>query len=271
MNEAHFAIGEGVGTPEDVDAGLELGLNHPRGPVSWGDQIGLDRVQAALEGIWAETPGTSAIALPLSWSAAGREPGVCSRHDHRHRRSALPDRRPLLRLRGAHKLLIGGDWVDAAAGETFETIDPATGEVIGEVAHAGPRTSTAPSAAARRRSTGSGRSCPPRAARLLMHKLADLIEADADELAELEALDNGKPVTSREAVDVPPPSTHLRYYAGWPTRSRARRSRSPGRTFRLHAQGAGRRVRPDHPVELPAADGGLEAGAGARRRLHASS
>jgi 3-hydroxybutyryl-CoA dehydrogenase len=54
VNEALFAVGEGVGSPEDVDAGLELGLNHPRGPVAWGRTIGFDRVLAAIEGIWAE-------------------------------------------------------------------------------------------------------------------------------------------------------------------------------------------------------------------------
>jgi 3-hydroxybutyryl-CoA dehydrogenase len=54
VNEALFAVGEGVGSPEDVDAGLELGLNHPRGPVAWGRTIGFDRVLAAIEGLWAE-------------------------------------------------------------------------------------------------------------------------------------------------------------------------------------------------------------------------
>ena len=54
VNEAMFAVGEGVGSPEDVDAGLELGLNHPRGPVGWGRTIGFDCVLAALEGIWQE-------------------------------------------------------------------------------------------------------------------------------------------------------------------------------------------------------------------------
>jgi 3-hydroxybutyryl-CoA dehydrogenase len=54
VNEAMFAVGEGVGSPEDVDAGLELGLNHPRGAYSWGQTIGFDRVLAALEGLWAE-------------------------------------------------------------------------------------------------------------------------------------------------------------------------------------------------------------------------
>jgi 3-hydroxybutyryl-CoA dehydrogenase len=54
VNEALFAVGEGVGSPEDVDAGLELGLNHPRGPVGWGRTIGFERVLAAIEGLWAE-------------------------------------------------------------------------------------------------------------------------------------------------------------------------------------------------------------------------
>ena len=54
VNEAMFAVGEGVGSPEDVDAGLELGLNHPRGAHGWGQLIGFDRVLATLDGIWQE-------------------------------------------------------------------------------------------------------------------------------------------------------------------------------------------------------------------------
>ena len=54
VNEALFAVGEGAGTPEDVDAGLELGLNHPRGAYGWGELIGFDRVHRALDGIWQE-------------------------------------------------------------------------------------------------------------------------------------------------------------------------------------------------------------------------
>ena len=54
VNEALFAVGEGVGTPDDVDAGLELGLNHPRGAVAWGRAIGFENVLAALDGLWAE-------------------------------------------------------------------------------------------------------------------------------------------------------------------------------------------------------------------------
>jgi 3-hydroxybutyryl-CoA dehydrogenase len=54
VNEAWFAIGEGVGSAGDVDAGLTLGLNHPRGPVAWGEAIGVDHVLAVLDGLWAE-------------------------------------------------------------------------------------------------------------------------------------------------------------------------------------------------------------------------
>jgi 3-hydroxybutyryl-CoA dehydrogenase len=52
VNEAAFAIGEGVGSADDVDTGLTLGLNHPRGPVAWSREIGLDHVVAVLDGLW---------------------------------------------------------------------------------------------------------------------------------------------------------------------------------------------------------------------------
>lgn len=52
VNEAAFAIGEGVGAAEDVDSGLTLGLNHPRGPVAWSRAIGLEHVVAVLDGLW---------------------------------------------------------------------------------------------------------------------------------------------------------------------------------------------------------------------------
>ncbi len=54
VNEAAFAVGEGVGTPADVDAGLTLGLNHPRGPLEWGRELGLDHVLAVIDGLWHE-------------------------------------------------------------------------------------------------------------------------------------------------------------------------------------------------------------------------
>lgn len=65
VNEAYFAIGEGVGSAEDVDAGLTLGLNHPRGPVAWGEAIGAEHVLAMLDALWAERREERYRAAPL--------------------------------------------------------------------------------------------------------------------------------------------------------------------------------------------------------------
>ncbi len=65
VNEAAFAIGEGVGSADDVDAGLELGLNHPRGPVAWGEAIGLARVLDTIDALWADRHEERYRAAPL--------------------------------------------------------------------------------------------------------------------------------------------------------------------------------------------------------------
>jgi 3-hydroxybutyryl-CoA dehydrogenase len=54
INECAFALGEGVGSAEDIDTGMMLGLNYPRGPLAWADEIGLDHVFAVLNGLWEE-------------------------------------------------------------------------------------------------------------------------------------------------------------------------------------------------------------------------
>lgn len=54
INESAFALGEGVGTAKDIDTGMVLGLNHPRGPIEWARQIGLDHVVGVLDGLWSE-------------------------------------------------------------------------------------------------------------------------------------------------------------------------------------------------------------------------
>ena len=65
VNEAAFAIGEGVGSAGDVDAGMTLGLNHPRGPVEWGRLIGFDRVLATIDGLFDEFHDPRYRAAPL--------------------------------------------------------------------------------------------------------------------------------------------------------------------------------------------------------------
>ncbi len=71
VNEALFAVGEGVGSADDVDAGLTLGLNHPRGPLAWGEAIGFGHVAAVLDGLWAERREERYRPAPLLVRRAG--------------------------------------------------------------------------------------------------------------------------------------------------------------------------------------------------------
>jgi acyl-CoA reductase-like NAD-dependent aldehyde dehydrogenase len=120
---------------------------------------------------------------------------------------------------GPHQLLIGGERCEADDGRTFETVDPSTGRVIADVAHAGPADVDRAVRAAREAfedGRWSGRAAAERTRSILA--FAEAIEAHSDELAELESLDNGKPVKLAKRVDVALAAEHLRYFAGWPTR-----------------------------------------------------
>ncbi len=108
--------------------------------------------------------------------------------------------------------------MDAADGRTFDTLDPASGDPICAVAHAGAEDVDRAVQAAAAALKGKWGQLPAARRERLMHKLADLIDANTEELAQLEALDNGKPVTLAAKVDVPAAAGHLRYYAGWPTK-----------------------------------------------------
>ena len=76
VNEAAFALGEGVGSAGDVDTGLTLGLNHPRGPVEWSRQLGLDHVLATLDGLWSHYREERYRPAPLLTAAAARGIGL---------------------------------------------------------------------------------------------------------------------------------------------------------------------------------------------------
>ncbi len=119
----------------------------------------------------------------------------------------------------AHQLLIDGEPVAPAEGETFETMDPSTGEAITTIAQAGPADVHEAVMAARRALTEGAWSGLSAAGRgQLLHRFADLVEDHADELAELESLDTGKPLKLAKAVDVASTVAHLRHFAGWPER-----------------------------------------------------
>jgi acyl-CoA reductase-like NAD-dependent aldehyde dehydrogenase len=118
-----------------------------------------------------------------------------------------------------HGLLIDGEFVPASDGSTFESVDPSTARPIAVLAQASaPDIDRAVGAARRALEEGPwGRASAADRARL-MNRLAELVEAHADELAQIESLDNGKPVKLAKLVDVAGTSGHLRHFAGWAER-----------------------------------------------------
>ncbi len=111
---------------------------------------------------------------------------------------------------------INGEWIPAASGKTFETVNPATEEVIAQVAEGDAAdVDLAVKAARKAFDSGPWRKMDARDRGRLINKLADLIEDEADELAQLETLDNGKPIRESKGGDLPLTIDCLRYYAGW--------------------------------------------------------
>ena len=111
---------------------------------------------------------------------------------------------------------IGGQWIPAQSGKTFETINPASEEVIATVADGdAPDVDLAVKAARDQFERGEWSRMDARDRGKLIHKLADLIEENLDELAALESLDNGKPIRDAKAADLPLTIDCLRYYAGY--------------------------------------------------------
>src|SRR5215469_8781033 len=116
----------------------------------------------------------------------------------------------------ATKLLINNCWVPSESGKTFATIDPSTGEEICQIAEADAGdVESAVKAARAAFDRGPWRKMPASQRGQLLHRLADLIEKHADELARLESLDNGKPVKIAKVVDVAATVGCFRYFAGW--------------------------------------------------------
>ena len=126
-----------------------------------------------------------------------------------------PVARPDIKIKFT-KCLINGEWVDAANRETFETINPATGDTIAQVAAGdAPDVDKAVAAARKAFEGGPWRKMSATERGKLMFKLADLIEQNKEELARLETLDNGKPLRDSLNADLPLTIACYRYYAGW--------------------------------------------------------
>jgi acyl-CoA reductase-like NAD-dependent aldehyde dehydrogenase len=117
------------------------------------------------------------------------------------------------------KLLIDGKWVDAETGKSFETYNPATDEVLAKVQEGGKAdVDKAVKAARKAFEDGPWRKMPTAERARLLYKLADEIEKRADEFAQLETMDNGKPIKESRYVDLVQVVETFRYYAGWCTK-----------------------------------------------------
>ena len=115
-------------------------------------------------------------------------------------------------------MLIGGQWTQAQSGETFETVNPATGSVLATVASGGPADVDRAVAAARRAfAERSWADMNPHERTLVLLRIADALEANSEELATLESLDGGIPITLTRGMVAEAAKT-VRYYAGWPTK-----------------------------------------------------
>jgi phenylacetaldehyde dehydrogenase len=117
------------------------------------------------------------------------------------------------------QLFIDGQWADAASGKTFETPDPATGDTLARVAE-GDAEDVNRAVRAARRAFEDGpwsRMTPSERGRIIW-RIGDLILEHADELAQLESLDNGKPFAVAQAADVPLAADLFHYMAGWATK-----------------------------------------------------
>jgi len=117
------------------------------------------------------------------------------------------------------RMLIDGKWVEALSGKTFETYNPATGEVLAQIAEADRADIDLAVKAARSAfENGPWPAMPPSERGRLLLKLADLLESHLEEFAELETLDNGKPVVFSRMRDIPGAVDMFRYMAGWATK-----------------------------------------------------
>jgi aldehyde dehydrogenase (NAD+) len=126
-----------------------------------------------------------------------------------------PESRSIVDIRSAYGLFIDGSFVDPSEGGHRKTVNPATEEVLAEVAEAGPSDVDSAVAAARRAYETHWGPMPGAERAKYLFRLARLIQERARELAVLESIDNGKPIRESRDVDLPLVAAHFFYYAGW--------------------------------------------------------
>jgi aldehyde dehydrogenase (NAD+) len=126
-----------------------------------------------------------------------------------------PESRAVVTLRPSYQLFIGGEFVDPMDGESLKTINPATEEVLAEVAVAGPADVERAVAAARTAYDSVWSTMPGAERAKYLFRIARILQERAREFAVLETLDNGKPIKESRDVDIPLAAAHFFYHAGW--------------------------------------------------------
>ena len=118
-------------------------------------------------------------------------------------------------VRGPTKFLINGEWVEPASGKYYDDVNPTTGETLARVAEGGAEDIDRAVKAARAAFEGPWAKIHPADRGRMLFKMAQLVRDNAEELAEIDALDAGKPVTASLRVDIPAAIDCFEYYAGW--------------------------------------------------------
>ncbi|HEY5625589.1 MAG TPA: aldehyde dehydrogenase family protein [Dehalococcoidia bacterium] len=118
-------------------------------------------------------------------------------------------------VRGPTKFLIDGEWVEPASGKYYDDVNPTTGETLAQVAEGSAEDVDRAVKAARAAFEGPWAKIHPGDRGRMLVKLADLVRDNAQELAEIDAIDAGKPVTNSLRVDIPAAIDCFEYYAGW--------------------------------------------------------
>ena len=163
----------------------------------------------------------------------------------------------LVELRERYENFIGGEWIAPITGEYRENLTPTTGEPFCEVAHSGAQDIELALDAAHAAKDEWGERSPADRAAVLNH-VADAIEENLEMLAVAESFENGKPVRETLAADIPAGGRPLQVLRRGGARGGGADLGDRRPDLRLPLPGAARCRRPDHPVQLPAADGGLE-------------
>jgi aldehyde dehydrogenase (NAD+) len=126
-----------------------------------------------------------------------------------------PESRDVVRLASSYGLFINGEFVEPSDGRSFKTVNPATEEVLADVAEAGAVDVDGAVAAARRAYDGVWGRMPGRERAKYLFRIARIVQERSRELAVLESLDNGKPIKESRDTDLPLVAAHFFYYAGW--------------------------------------------------------